>query len=431
MLHPTLRLRIAVGFVERFLNTIITPLMAIYLAAEVGAALAGLLVFLAVGISVAASLFGGPVADAYGRRMPLIVGTAGSALAFGGMALFSSPWINSAISVYLFYVLNTSLSSFALPANEAMIVDTTSSDERKGIYTLQYWSVNVALAAGALTAGFLYADFFAAMLGVAAAIAGTAALVSVRYLAETAPQRPAGQAAPRPSSMLRMSSLITSYTGVLEDSMFLRLVLGMTLWLGIEMQMVGYVAVRLAEDMNPQQFLSIDIDGYRMLGILRSENTLLIVILAFFSERLLRHLPDGRRAYWGIALFAAGMAALGFSNSVMLLLIAVAALTVGELMHIPVMQAMLADLVPEQSRTTYLAVFKLSIQGGLIIASLGLSLSAVLPPWGMAASFVAMAALIIVSYRPVIARLGQPTAADATDEAPGKTTGEASVAESD
>lgn len=415
-MHPTLRLRIAVGFVERFLNTVITPLMAIYLAAEVGTALAGLLIFLAVGVSVAASLFGGPVADAYGRRMPLIVGTGGSALAFGGMALFSSPWANSAIAVYVFYVLNTSLSSFALPANEAMIVDTTSSEERKGFYTLQYWSVNVALAAGALTGGFLYADFFAAMLGVAAAVAGVAALVSLKYLTETAPPRPPEEADRKPSSMLRISSLITGYAGVLKDSVFLRLVLGMTLWLGIEMQMVGYVAVRLAEDMHPQRFLSLDIDGYRMLGILRSENTLLIVVLAFFSERLLRHLPDGRRAYWGIALFAAGMAALGVSNTPVLLLIAVAALTIGELMHIPVMQAMLADLVPERSRTVYLAVFKLSIQGGLIIASLGLSVSAFLPPWGMACSYVAMAVLIVVSYRPVIARLGQQTADDATQE---------------
>ncbi|MFE0106289.1 MFS transporter [Streptomyces sp. NPDC059009] len=412
-LHPALRLRIAVGFVERFLNTIITPLMAIYLAAEVGAALAGLLILVAVGISVLASLLGGPVADAFGRRRPLVAGTGGVALSFGGMALFSSPWIHSAAGVYLCYVLNTSLGSFALPANEAMIVDTTSSEERKGVYTLQYWSVNVALAAGAVVGGFLYADFFAAMLAAAAAIAGAAALVSLRLLTETAPPRPAGEPPPVPREVLRPRRLVAGYAQVLRDSLFVRLVLGMTLWLGIELQMTGYVAVRLAEELRPQDFWGLHLDGYRLLGILRAENTILIVVLAFFSERLLRELPDSRRAYWGIALFGTGMAALGVSNSVVLLILSVAALTVGELMHIPVMQAMLADLVPEQARTTYLAVFKMSIQGGLIIASVGLSASALLPPWGMAASFAVMAALIVVCYRPVIARHLQLAAAEA------------------
>src|SRR5215211_7450899 len=149
-LHPNVRLRIAVGFVERTLNTIITPLMAIYLASEVGTARAGLLIGVAVVLAVLASLVGGPVADGRGRRMPLLVGTAGMAIAFLGMAVASSSWWHSAVAVFVFYVLNNTLSNFALPANEAMVIDVTSSEHRKAVYTLQYWAVNASLAAGAL-----------------------------------------------------------------------------------------------------------------------------------------------------------------------------------------------------------------------------------------------------------------------------------------
>jgi DHA1 family multidrug resistance protein B-like MFS transporter len=400
-----------VGLVERALSTIITPLMAIFLAQEVGTALAGLLILLSIGVAVLASLAGGLVADRYGRRVPLLIGTAGTALAFAGMAVASSSLWHSAIGVFGFYVVNVALSNFALPANEAMIVDVTSSEQRKGVYTLQYWSVNVALALGALVGGFLYSGYFAAMLAIAAGIAAVAALVSLRFLTETIP----GRAADRDGALEHLTGLLRGYQEAVRAPMFRRVVLGMTVWLGLEMQLTGYVAVRLAEDMpDRQQFLAIgswplNLNGVELLGILRAENTLLIVLLALFSERLLRRLPDPPRVYIGIALFAIGTATLAVSSVVGALVLAVAVLTLGELMHIPVMQAMVADLVPEDARTRYLALFKLSIQGGMIIAAIGLTAGAVIPPAGMAVAFIALAALIVGLYRPVLARRGAPT----------------------
>ncbi|MFE9747084.1 MFS transporter [Saccharothrix saharensis] len=400
-LHPNLRLRIAVAFVERALNTIITPLMAIYLAGQVGAARAGLLIGAAVVLAVVASLVGGPVADGRGRRLPLLVGTAGTAIAFLGMAAASSPWWGSAPAVFAFYVLNNAVSHFAVPANEAMIVDVTPTEHRKAVYTLQYWTVNAALAAGALVASFLYSGYFTAMLTVAAAIAGVAALVSLKYLTETMPE-----AVGRP----RFRALLRGYADAVRNRPFLRLVAGMTLWLGLETQLVGYIGVHLAQT-HPQrrEWLAlgpwhVHLNGVEVLGVLRAENTLLIVVLAAFSHRLARGLADRPRVLLGVALFAAGNATLVLAADLVVLVLAVLVLTIGELLHIPVMQAMLADLVPEHARTRYLAVFKLDIQGGLLISAAGISAGAVLPPWGMAVGFGVLAALIVTSYRPLLAR---------------------------
>jgi DHA1 family multidrug resistance protein B-like MFS transporter len=400
-LHPNVRLRVAVGFVERTLNTIITPLMAIYLASEVGTARAGLLIGVAVVLAVLASLVGGPVADGRGRRMPSLVGTAGMTIAFLGMAVASSPWWHSATAVFVFYVLNNALSNFALPANEAMIIDVTSSEHRKAVYTLQYWAVNASLAAGALFASFLYNGYFTAMLTVAAAIAGVAALVSLKFLTETIPGA---------TRQPRFGELLHGYLDALKDSLFLRLTLGMTLWMGLETQLIGYIGVHLTQKFpEHREWLAlgpwhISLSGLEVLGVLRAENTLLIVVLAVFSERLMRGLPDRPRIYLGIALFGVGNAVVVLGTDLPVLLAAMLALTIGELMHIPVMQAMLADLVPEQARTRYLAVFKLSIQGGLLISAAGLSAGALISPWGMALAFCVLAALIATSYRPVIAR---------------------------
>lgn len=400
-LHPNLRLRIIVAFVERTLNTIITPLMAIYLASAVGAARAGLLIGAAVVLAVVASLAGGPVADGRGRRLPLLVGTSGTAVAFLGMAAASSSWWDSAVAVFAFYVLNNVVSNFALPANEAMIVDVTPAEHRKAVYTLQYWTVNAALAAGALTASFLYGGYFTTMLTVAAAIAGVAALVSLRYLTETMPA-----AVRRP----RFGELLRGYADVLRDQLFLRLVAGMVLWLGLETQLTGYVGVRLAQSFpERREWLAlgpwhVHLTGVEVLGVLRAENTLLVVVLAMVSERLTRGLADRPRVYLGVALFTAGTAVLALGTDLVVLVVAALVLTAGELLHIPVLQAMLADLVPERARTRYLAVFKLDIQGGLLISAAGISAGAVLPPAGMAAGFCVLAALMLTSYRPLLAR---------------------------
>ncbi|MFD5824393.1 MFS transporter [Lentzea sp. NPDC060358] len=400
-LHPNLRLRIAVAFVERTLTTIITPLMAIYLADEVGTARAGLLIGAAVVLAVVASLAGGPVADGRGRRVPLLVGTAGTAVAFLGMAAASSPWWGSAAAVFAFYALNSVVSNFALPANEAMIVDVTPARHRKAVYTLQYWTVNAALAAGAVVASFLYSGYFTAMLTVAAAIAGVAALVSLRYLTETRPETDG-----RP----RFGALLRGYADAVKDRAFLRLVAGMTLWLGLETQLIGYIGVRLAQAF-PQrrEWLvlgpwHVHLTGVEVLGVLRAENTLLIVALAVLSGRLTRGLADRPRVHLGIALFTAGTVVLALGTDLVVLMAAVLVLTVGELLHIPVVQAMLAGLVPDDARTRYMAVFKLDVQGGLLLSAAGISAGTVLPPWAMAAAFCVLGALIVTSYRPVLAR---------------------------
>ncbi|MFN2483600.1 MAG: MFS transporter, partial [Candidatus Limnocylindria bacterium] len=205
------------------------------------------------------------------------------------------------------------------------------------------------------------------------------------------------------------------YQEALRNPLFRGVVLGMTLWLGLEMQLTGYIGVRLAEAMpDREQLLAIgpwhlNLNGVELRGVLRAENTLLIVVLALFAERLLRRLHDRPRVYAGIALFAIGTVTLAMSNLMVPLVLAIVVLTLGELMHIPVMQAMVADLVPDDARTRYLALFKLSIQGGMIIAALGLIAGAVLPPEGMAVIFIALAALIGVLYRPALARREPPT----------------------
>ena len=407
-LHPSLRVRIGVGFVNRLVDSMITSFMAVHLALAWGVVAAGVLLIVVVALGVVGMLVGGHVADLHGRRRTLLVAETGAAVTFGVMALADSPVLASALLVYLAYVVNKFAASVALPANDAMIVDLTSPETRKGVYTINFWATNLALAIGALVGAALYSRF-AVVLAVAAG--ATLAVLATTYflIAETKPDTDVVR--DRPQGVLAvLREFGEGYRLVLRDRTFLRLMVAGTLTLAIEFQLVNHIAVRLATDFPAQQLLSWApaVDGVGMIGLLRAENTILVVVLALFSAVLFRGVSDRTGLYLGTALFAGGYAVMAVSTSGWVLMAAGLVFTVGELMSVPVKQALLANLVPDHSRTRYMAVYNLNIRVAQGLAAGCVTLGAVLPAWGMAALYLVLGAVIVRQYRFVLA--GRPVA---------------------
>ncbi|GIH50189.1 MFS transporter, DHA1 family, multidrug resistance protein B [Microbispora rosea] len=411
VLHPNLRVRIAVGFLQRLLDSMVMSFMAIYLAFEYGVAVAGVLVVTVMVLGVVGTLAGGHMSDARGRRRTLLLGETGVCVTFALMAVADSPAWHSPALVYCGYLVNKFAASFAMPANDAMILDVTTPESRKLVYTINYWSINLALAFGALLGGFLYNGHFTLLLTLAAA--GTVAIAAATYflIAETKPEETeqglgetGATAGPR-GSILR--DFANGYRLVLQDRAFGRLLVAATLFMSIELQLINYIGVRLARDLPAQNLLSIGswsirVDGVEMLGILRAENTVLVVALALVAHLVLRRVPDRVRMYAGAGLFTAGYMVLAVSDTGWVLLVAALVLTVGELMDVPVRQALLADMVPAASRTRYMAVYNLNIRVALVVASLCITVGSVLPPWGMAALYGVFGLVIIWQYHAIL-----------------------------
>ncbi|TQS18857.1 MFS transporter [Microbispora hainanensis] len=418
VLHPNLRIRIAVGFLQRLLDSMVMSFMAIYLAFEYGVAVAGVLVVTVMVLGVVGTLAGGHMSDSRGRRRTLLLGETGVCLTFALMAVADSPSWHSPAIVYCGYLVNKFAASFAMPANDAMILDVTTPESRKLVYTINYWSINLALAVGALLGGFLYNGHFTLLLALAAT--GTVAIAAATYffIAETKPEdtepednepednepTEPGESEPR-GSILR--DFANGYRLVLQDRAFGRLLIAATLFMSIELQLINYIGVRLASDLPAQNLLSIGswsirVDGVEMLGILRAENTVLVVALALVAHVVLRRVPDRVRMYAGAGLFTAGYMVLAVSDTGWVLLVAALVLTVGELMDVPVRQALLADMVPAASRTRYMAVYNLNIRVALVVASLCITVGSVLPPWGMAALYGVFGLVIIWQYHAIL-----------------------------
>jgi DHA1 family multidrug resistance protein B-like MFS transporter len=320
------------------------------------------------------------------------------------------------LAVYFSYAIVKFGTNLALPANDSTIIDVTPPEDRKYVYTVNYWVINLALGGGALIGGFLYGTHFGAVILGGAIGMGFALAVTVLLVAETKPvMKPESTAAAAAPGKLRgWAQFAEGYRVVLVDSTFRRLIIVATLVLTLEGQLSTSIGIRLSYAFPVQYVFPFgDVDGVQMLGVLKAVNTVLVVLLALQVNTLLRRLPDRIRLYAGITLYAGGFAVLAVTDIAWVLLLAAVVLTIGELMNTPVQQGLLAELAPEQGRPRYMAAYYLHIRFGQVVNSLLISLSAVLSTQGMAGIYLLFGVVIIMQYRVILARRPARAGADA------------------
>jgi MFS transporter, DHA1 family, multidrug resistance protein B len=405
-LHRNVRVRIGLAFVHKLIDAMILTFIAIYLAAQVGIATTGMLILVFAVFAVFGMLLGGHLSEKWGRRPVLIVGDliATAFLVLMTVAYFAD-W--GPLAVYFSYAIVKFGTNLALPANDSTIIDVTPPEDRKYVYTVNYWVINLALGGGALLGGFLYGSHFGAVILGGAIGMAFALLVTVLLVAETAPAVNPGSttAAAAPAKLRGWAQFAEGYKVVLVDSTFRRLIIVATLVLTLEGQLSTAIGIRLSNDFGVQYVFPFgDVHGVQMLGVLKAVNTILVVLLALQVNSLLRRMPDRVRVYAGITLYAGGFAVLAVTNTAWLLLLAVVVLTIGELMNTPVQQGLLAELAPDEGRPRYMAAYYLHIRFGQVVNSLLISLSAVLSTQGMAGIYLIFGVVILTQYRVILAR---------------------------
>ncbi|MEU2282430.1 MFS transporter [Streptomyces sp. NPDC013178] len=399
-LHPNIRLRIGVGFVQRLLAVMLMPLLVIRLAELYGPAAAGAMTLAVAGAGIAANFLGGHLADVHGRRPVLVAGELGATLCFALLALANSPWWSSGWATFVLFLLNTCCAQLATPAAEAMMVDVSTPESRPLVYTINYWSVNLAFTVGALIGGFFYEGHFVRLLTGAAVLSALTTTAIVCWLSETAPHTGKDTAG-------GIGAMLRGYLAVARDTVFLRVLAAAALISAVEMQIGYYIAVRLSGEFPTQVLARIGswaptVDGVSILGILRAVNAALVVALVLFAKNLLARLSDRARLYAGITVFTAGYMIWAVSNTGLVLIAAAVLLTLGEIAAVPVRQALLADLVDPAARTKYMAAYTLNARVGLLVASLCVTLGAFVPALGMSLLYGTAGLAAILLYRSLL-----------------------------
>ena len=396
-LHPNLKIRLGLNFFQKLTQTAIFPFLTIYFVRQFGATETGPLIVLTMIASFITSLYGGLLSDRYGRKRVLFIGEMLRFVCFIGMAIAGSHVIDSAILLYIFFFFSNLLSSAITPANEAILIDDSRPEQRKYLYTLSYWIMNGSIVIGSLIGGFFFEQYLFSLLVSAAFLSfGCVFFIYLKLEDHYQPVR---------TKSRKTTRMWTGYETVIKNRLFLKYLIAGILTLSLELQLTHYLAIHFAETLQVVPLFHFSLDGTSVLGLLRAENTILVLLLGLVLMRWTQSISERALLYTGVTLFSLGFAILPVSNDFSMLVLATACFTFGELLYVPIHQAMLARLIEDHLRSQYLAVNGLRYRGALLIGAISVSAYNVVSPGWMAITYICFGILAIFFYRSILKEL--------------------------
>lgn len=381
-LHPNIRARILIQFLSKVVGSMIFPFMAIYFTDQLNNELAGILVTLNVIAQFAAGIYGGHLTDIFGRRQLMIIGEVTKAVAYLGLVLTNSPVFTSVwLTFFMMLVINIT-QGIIDPAANAMLIDVSTPENRTFMYSISYWATNLSILIGVMVGGWFFQSHLFYLLISLFLLSLLTSFLTIKLLSETMTN------VSKVDKNIGLSAVFKSYRSVLVDKRFLFFTLGGIALMSIEFQRNNFISVRLAEELKSMTLHlgilgTISLDGIKILSLLTAVNTVIIVLFTTPVASWVNKQAQKPIMYSGFLLFSSGFALTAFSNQLLFLFVATVIYSIGELLYVPTRQTILADIIDEKSRGSYVAFNGIIYQAGKIFASLSLSFSPLIGKYGM------------------------------------------------
>jgi MFS family permease len=333
---------IAALFIDRVGGALIFPFLTLYITKKFGVGMTevGLIFGLFSIANVVGSVASGALTDRIGRKKILIAGLIISALTHLSMGLVNSfnLFFGAAALVGLFANLGG-------PAQHAMVADLLPEEKRAEGFGILRIAANLAVTIGPAIGGLLASRSYMLLFVSDAVFSTLTALIVWVALRETKPPT----SAENPTETLAQT--FGGYGKVLHDRIFMYFIGASILMVLVYMQMNTTLSVYL-RDMH-----GVSEQGF---GYIMSLNAAMVVLFQFTITRwTVSHRPLSLMVA-GTLLYAFGFAMYGFVSQYGFFLLAMAIITIGEMLSAPTSQALVAQFAPEEMRGRYMAVFDFS-----------------------------------------------------------------------
>ncbi|MFB4213228.1 MFS transporter [Shouchella sp. JSM 1781072] len=382
----TIQIRLGLMSLSKLTTMMVIPYLIIYFSAELGVVRSGLMFIGVMLSSVAGSVIGGGRSDKVGRKKLILLFEAGTVLAYIGAAFANGPWGDSALITFFFFILAQFCMGAVNPIYQALILDCSHPKERKDIYTYSYWLGNLGVAIGSVIGAFFFFEYLFFLLLTVACASLVTILVTYFFIAETY--------TPKQQVLLSLAKERRPMMFLLSQRVFLVFSSASLLLVAMEEQLTTYIGVRLSTEIQAGEailsFFSQEAGGVEMLGLLKVENTVLVLFLTLGIATLTRKWPPRVTLIGGVLLFFSGYVVLSISTTPIILIGAMFIASVGEVLHIPVKQAMLATLIPDEKRSTYMGWYHVALLLGVSSAGIVMIVSHWLSPFIMTVIFSVM-----------------------------------------
>ena len=330
------------AFIDRLGGTIIFPFFSLYITSkfDVGMTEAGILLGSFSLFGFIGSIFGGSLADRFGRKGLVLFGLVFSALssvAFGLINVFSMFFV---LSIFVGF-----LSDIAGPAHQAMVADLLPPEQRTEGFAVMRISANMAWVLGPVIGGLL-AGYSYLLLFILDAI--TSLIVAVIVLVAIPETKPETTDESESETMVKN---LMGYFKVAKDGLFVAFLAAMVFSTFAYIQIYNALSVYLR-----------DVHGLpeRGYGLLMSANAFTVVLFQFWiSARMKKH-PPMLGLVLGVGFYLVGLMMYGIVSTYILFLVAMLLITIGEMIVLPIAQSLAAQFAPEDMRGRYMAFFGIS-----------------------------------------------------------------------
>ena len=337
----TFRVLVAGTFIDRIGGALIFPFLSLYVAQRfnVGMVEVGLLFGIWSVSSLIGSMIGGALADKFGRRIILICG-----LIFSATSALFMGFVNNMHAFYLLAAFAGIFTDIGGPAQQAMVADLLNGEQRAEGFGLIRVVGNLAMTIGPAIGGILAGISYLLLFIIDACASLITAFIVFKTIPETKPQKGEGQ----PSESL--SQTLIGYSKVTKDRLFMAFIAATIVMVLVYTQMYSTLSVFL----NRVHGLSAQGFGYLM-----SMNAAMVVIMQFGITSRIKKYPPMLMMMVASLLYGIGYFMFGFVSDYVFFMIAMATITLGEMVHIPVAQALVASFAPEDMRARYMAAYGL------------------------------------------------------------------------
>ncbi len=385
--HSPREYRILLGgsLINSIGSAMVFPFFTLYLRQhlDLSLTLIGALLSFWAASSIVGQLAGGWLTDRIGRKPLMLASLASNAVLIIAFGYADTFWLASFVSALLGLT-----GSIFQPARDAMVADLIPPEKRAEAYARLRVLHNVGVAIGPALGGFLAAQSFLYVFYVNAFALLAFFALTLFFLRETKPVE----------SLSARENVFGALTAVFRDARYMAFCLALSLVVVAGAQMMTVLPVYMHDNFNL---------GASYFGWVMTTNATLVVLFQYLLTRATGSFARLPLIALGAIFYALATASIALANAFPHFLLAMAVMTLGEMLVAPISTALAADLAPAHMRGRYMAMLGLTwtvgygvgpMLGGII--SDNYSARALWPLMGIAGFFGAAIFLMLARFAP-------------------------------
>jgi Na+/melibiose symporter and related transporters len=389
-----IKIRLVGSFFSRISSSAILPFIALYLTEKTNTSFTGIYLSLVVVLNFFVNILSGYICDRVSRKKMLVIISVGESLSLFGLTL--SVIFNDKNIFLIMFIIYMIMVSSKRPVLTALIQDSVSIENKKIIYRLDYWFINLSMALGAVLGGGLYNTYKVALFLGLFITTVCLTIVYFLFLEDTHMNNEAKD------SKKIIFDFTSNYLEVFKNKRYICLLIGWMCIFTAEFSVSGYIAIRLMSTFQTINVSGILIDGVRVFSIINLLNTIIIVLFTMKIGKMMEKFSINNVLLIGLIIYSIGYIFLTSANELWFIVLFSIIVAFGELIYAPVLNTAELDLIPAQKRGVYSSVSSLKNTGADLLSKIGIIVGAMVSPIAM--SFI-MAVLVFVGSAFIIVSL--------------------------